>query len=154
MLPPEEYYQSLPRKRVGASVLFVNEHEQWLVLKPTYKDSWLLPGGTVEENESPRAGALREAQEEIGIEPQNVVLCGAHYGAVQGVRTEVIRFTFFGGVLSAEQQARITLPPGEIAAFKFVSADEAKKLLGSGFGDSISLCIEALQVGKVAYGEY
>lgn len=43
--------------RVGAMV----------IVEPTYKQGWKIPGGAVEDGESPRAGAVREVAEELGI---------------------------------------------------------------------------------------
>jgi 8-oxo-dGTP pyrophosphatase MutT (NUDIX family) len=39
-----------------------------LVVNPTYKPRWELPGGAVEEDESPDTAAVREIAEELGIE--------------------------------------------------------------------------------------
>ncbi|MFH0988218.1 MAG: NUDIX hydrolase, partial [Parcubacteria group bacterium] len=63
-----EYLDSLPKKRMGAGVLFLNEQKELLIVNPTYKDHWAVPGGSVEENESPRQACLREIKEELGIE--------------------------------------------------------------------------------------
>lgn len=42
------------------------ENGQVLLLYRTDKDYWELPGGTVEEGETPRQAAAREAEEEMG----------------------------------------------------------------------------------------
>lgn len=49
-----------PRKRVGAGVTIVDEDFRILLVEPTYKDTWEIPGGSVEPGESPREGARRE----------------------------------------------------------------------------------------------
>ena len=41
-----------------------------LLLKPTYKDHWLFPGGVIEAHESPRKACMREVKEETGIDCQ------------------------------------------------------------------------------------
>ena len=38
-----------------------------LVVEPTYKTSWELPGGSVEADESPRDACAREVEEELGL---------------------------------------------------------------------------------------
>lgn len=53
LLPEKEYLESLPKKRMGVGVLFFSG-DKILILKPTYKDYWLLPGGAIDLNESPR----------------------------------------------------------------------------------------------------
>ncbi|WP_405495010.1 NUDIX domain-containing protein [Nocardia sp. NBC_00511] len=62
-----EYVAALPRKRMGAGALFVDELDRVLLVEPTYKDYWELPGGVVEANESPLAAAVREIDEELGL---------------------------------------------------------------------------------------
>lgn len=51
------------RKRIAADVLIRDEAGRVLLVDPTYKDGWDLPGGMVEANESPRAAAARELGE-------------------------------------------------------------------------------------------
>ncbi len=64
---PEEFHASLPRKRMGAGVVFINARQQVLLVNPTYKPTWELPGGAVEHDESPRDAARREVGEELGL---------------------------------------------------------------------------------------
>ena len=47
----KNYYSTLPTKRMGAAVIFFNQKKEILIVKPTYKDHWSLPGGTVNKNE-------------------------------------------------------------------------------------------------------
>jgi 8-oxo-dGTP pyrophosphatase MutT (NUDIX family) len=35
------------------------------LLEPTYKEDWEIPGGIIEENESPREACKREVLEEL-----------------------------------------------------------------------------------------
>jgi 8-oxo-dGTP pyrophosphatase MutT (NUDIX family) len=64
---PDEVWAALPRKRVGAGVVLLDGAGRVLLVEPTYKPGWETPGGMVEANESPRAAAARECQEEIGV---------------------------------------------------------------------------------------
>ena len=50
----------LPRKRVGAGVLFFDAEGRVLLVEPTHKDDWEIPGGWVEADESPYESAIRE----------------------------------------------------------------------------------------------
>lgn len=61
-----EYAKRLPRKRIVAC-LVAYHGGGLLAVKPTYREGWLLPGGTVEAGESPAAGCVRETWEELGL---------------------------------------------------------------------------------------
>jgi 8-oxo-dGTP pyrophosphatase MutT (NUDIX family) len=69
---------------VGAAVLLVYPHDDTLHLALTVRGSGLrnhtgqvsLPGGRVDEGETIETAALREANEEIGIDPAMVELLG------------------------------------------------------------------------------
>ncbi|WP_078897259.1 NUDIX hydrolase [Streptomyces rimosus] len=56
-----------PRKRVAADVLLRNTHGTYLLVQPTYKPGWDLPGGMAEANEAPEDAAVREVKEELGV---------------------------------------------------------------------------------------
>ena len=58
----------LPRVPVSAGALLHDGTGRILVLKPTYKSGWTVPGGQVEEDgESPWEGCRREVAEETGL---------------------------------------------------------------------------------------
>ena len=62
--PAEVVY---PKKTIAGGALFFNAQGRLLIVKPTYRGHWSIPGGVVEEGESPRAGCTREVWEEIGL---------------------------------------------------------------------------------------
>ena len=55
------------RKRVATDVLIRDTGGNVLLVNPTYKPHWDLPGGMAEANEPPRAAAERELREELGL---------------------------------------------------------------------------------------
>src|SRR3954462_11446631 len=57
----------MARPRVAAGVLVHDAQGRVLMVRPTYKDGWDIPGGYVEPDESPTAAAQREFQEELGV---------------------------------------------------------------------------------------
>ena len=49
--------------RVAAGVLFRDVEGRILLVKPSYKEGWDIPGGYVEPGESPKQAAAREVRE-------------------------------------------------------------------------------------------
>jgi ADP-ribose pyrophosphatase YjhB (NUDIX family) len=47
-----DFYQQLPRKRIGAGALITDEDGRVLMVEPTYKEHWEIPGGVVERGET------------------------------------------------------------------------------------------------------
>jgi len=47
--------------------LITNAADEVMLVKPTYRDAWELPGGLAEVGESPRAATRRELLEELGL---------------------------------------------------------------------------------------
>jgi 8-oxo-dGTP diphosphatase len=64
----DDYVRSLPRKRMAAGALFVDSVSRILLVDPVYRDTWDLPGGAVEAEESPYAACRREVAEELGLD--------------------------------------------------------------------------------------
>ncbi len=61
---------------VGVRLVMVR-HGQVLLIRHTYHDGWLLPGGGVKKGETLEAAARREACEEIGADLGELRLLGA-----------------------------------------------------------------------------
>ena len=64
----DQYIASLARKRMAAGALFRDKDGRVLLVDPTYKPTWDLPGGAVEKEESPYAACRREVAEELGLD--------------------------------------------------------------------------------------
>jgi 8-oxo-dGTP diphosphatase len=117
------------RKRVAADVLFRDADGRILLVDPTYKPDWDVPGGMAEANEPPQAAARREVREELGLDVELGALLCVDWVSPHGPWDDTLVFLFDGGVLSEEQQAKLTLRDGELRAFRFCTADEAATLL-------------------------
>ena len=89
----------MPRKRAAATMLFTDPAGRVLVVKPTYKPRWELPGGAVEDGESPGTAAAREVAEELGIDRAAGVLLAVDYVPADSVRTEGLIVVFDGGTI-------------------------------------------------------
>lgn len=149
----EEYLQDLPRKRMASGVLFVNCVNEILIVKTTYKEGWNLPGGVIEENESPLEACSREVSEELGVSGQNYKLLCIDYTLPTEGRNESLQFVFFGGILSQDQINSIILPPDELEEFAFKPIQEAIALLHPRIQKRAEESFNALIKNEVVYLE-
>ncbi|MFD0412171.1 NUDIX domain-containing protein [Kitasatospora sp. NPDC127116] len=93
---------------------------------------WNFPGGNVEHGETPFTTALREAREELGLDlatenPQVLrrrLVAVVHEQAGSLLPVPACGYVFDGGVLTAEQQARIRLDPAEHTEWRFETAHD------------------------------
>jgi ADP-ribose pyrophosphatase YjhB (NUDIX family) len=115
------YYESLPKKRMGAGCLLFNESKEVLLVKPTYKPVWEIPGGVVEQNESPKQCCQREVLEELGLNRAIGSLLVIDYSHPSGAKTESLMFIFNGGMLHDAEIATIQLQTKELSEFTFFS---------------------------------
>lgn len=65
-----EHEAKMAHPRVAAGALFFDQAGRVLMVEPSYKDYWDIPGGYVETGESPLQAAAREVREELGITPR------------------------------------------------------------------------------------
>lgn len=147
------WQESLPKKRMGAGALFLDEQGRLLLVNPTYKPQWEIPGGIVELDESPRQACIREVQEEIGLLKPMERLLSIDYKAGHASRTEALMFIFWGGVLTPEEIADIRLPAAELSEYRFVTLAEALPLLTTLLGERVRRSLEILPTERTLYLE-
>jgi len=146
------YYNNLPQKRSASGALFLNKKGEVLLVKPTYKDGWGIPGGTVENNESPLLACKRETKEELGLTLKNFKFLLAYYQP-KATKPECYHFVFYGGVLSTKEAAKIRLPEKELSEFKFFKPSIAAKLTSKETGEKILAGIKIIKSKKAEYLE-
>ncbi|NUN05324.1 MAG: NUDIX hydrolase [Bdellovibrio sp.] len=124
----QEFYSSLPKKRIGAGVLLFYRGTL-LIVQPTYNSGWILPGGTVEGEESPLEGLLREVKEELSLSIQPTHLLSVDYISNRDVKGEYIQFLFAAEELTEQQAQSIQLQEYELRDYSFVNFAKALELL-------------------------
>ena len=153
MIDRKLWLESLPKKRMGAGALFQDEQGRLLLVNPTYKPQWEIPGGIVEQNESPRQACRREVYEEIGLTKPIERLLSISYAAANDRRTEGLMFIFWGGVLTPAEIEMIRLPVTELSEYRFVTLAEALSLLAPTLGERVRRSLEILPTEQTLYLE-
>jgi len=119
----QTYLGNLPKKRMGSGCLLFDSSGRVLLVKPTYKPVWEIPGGVVELNESPKQCCQREIKEEIGLAVKIGDLLVVDYNSHEDIKTESLMFIFNGGILTEEEIENIHLKPDELSEYGFFRQD-------------------------------
>lgn len=153
MSAPGDFTATLPRKRMASAVLFRDHDGRILLVEPTYKDDWELPGGTVEADESPYDAAVRELKEELGLSVTPGRLLVVDWVPPLPNRTEGIMFVFDGGLLAASRTAEIRLPAQELRGWSWSTLAEARRRLSPLLARRAAAALEAVTDGGTRYLE-
>jgi 8-oxo-dGTP diphosphatase len=120
----------LPRVPVSAGALIFDRAGRLLILKPTYKSGWTIPGGIMEaDGETPWQACQREVGEECGLQVNRGRLACMDFRLWRDGNPGGIRFLFDCGALPDSALAKIVLQPEEISEHRLVSVAEAFMLL-------------------------
>lgn len=151
-MEPVAWRASLPGKRMGAGALIRDPQGRVLVVEPTYKDSWEVPGGVVEADESPRQACAREIREELGLELVPGRLLVWEWQGPEPDRTESVMLVFDGGVLP--DLDAVHLQREELASARFVPADGLADLLAERLVRRLHAALRALDAGVLVELEH
>jgi ADP-ribose pyrophosphatase YjhB (NUDIX family) len=123
--------QAAPTVPASASALIFDRKGRLLILKPTYKAGWTIPGGVMEaDGETPWQACQREVREECGLEVIHARLaCVDFRPAPDDDPGGGIRFLFDCGALTDDQLRSVELEHGEVAAHMIVPLPQALKML-------------------------
>jgi 8-oxo-dGTP diphosphatase len=149
-MPPDVYVASLARKRMAAGSLCRDRAGRVLLVDPVYRDTWDLPGGAVEAEESPQAACRREVAEELGLDRPVGRVLALDWVPSRPERPEGLIVVYDGGVFGANDIDAIVVPEGELAGYAFVRPDQVPRRVTPLVARRISACLEALAAGAVA----
>lgn len=135
------------RPLVSSGAAFFDDEGRILLVDPIYRDLWNLPGGGVDDGETPHQACVREVREELGLTPPIGGLLLTAWTPAK------LYFVFDGGVLSARQRAEITLSPDELAAHAFVPAEQARTMLPDPLRPMLAEVLQARADGTTRYLE-
>jgi 8-oxo-dGTP pyrophosphatase MutT (NUDIX family) len=149
----QNFTETLPRKRMAAAVLFTDGADRVLLVEPTYKEHWELPGGCVEANESPYAAAVREVDEELGLAVTPGRLIVVDWVPPRPDHTEGVMVVFDGGSLLAERAAEIRLPSGELSGWAWCTPSDCAERLSPLLARRVRWALDAAACGVTHYLE-
>jgi 8-oxo-dGTP diphosphatase len=151
-MPDAAYYASLPRTRGAAAALLLDDLGRILLVKPTYKEGWFLPGGVIEEGESPLTACVRECDEELGLVPRLDGLVCVDWGSPKdGV--DAVNVYVFAGPIGPDQVAAIRLPPDELSDHVLVAPEKVPELAPPHIARRLGPALRGLAEGRAYYLE-
>ena len=119
----------LPTIPASAGTMVRDRQGRLLILKPTYKRGWTIPGGVVEVGESPWEACRREAKEECGLDVTAGRLACVDFRRPRPGRPGGMRFLFDCGVFDDTVLGTVVIDPVEIAESRVLPLDAALPLL-------------------------
>jgi 8-oxo-dGTP diphosphatase len=143
----------MAQPRVAAGALFHDTAGRILLLRPTYKDYWDIPGGYVEPGESPYAACVREIREELGITPPLGKLLVTDWAPAEREGDKIL-YIFDGGTLDDDDLTRIAFEDGEIAEYRYVGPRDLDNLVPARLTRRLHLALAARRENRAIYAEH
>jgi 8-oxo-dGTP diphosphatase len=141
-----------PRKIVAAGALILDGSGRLLIVKPTYRQGWNMPGGVVDANEAPADACHRELLEELALDLEVGRLLALDWRPDRG-QGDSMQLIFEGPTLTAAEVARIRVPEDEIAEHRFLPIEEAIAMLPERMRPRVAAAVESLARGVPIYLE-
>lgn len=141
------------RKRIAAKGVIRDEDGRFLLVNPSYKEYWDLPGGMAEANESPGDALVREVAEELGVEARVNHLLAVDWIGPHDPWDDQIVFVFDTEALTGEVVANLKITDKEISDFAFFSLEDAKRHLRDDMAARLERAARAMETNRVHYTE-
>jgi 8-oxo-dGTP diphosphatase len=139
------------RKRVSAHAIVRDSSGRILLVDPTYKPDWDLPGGMAGANEPPADALCRELREELGLDIKVGNLLCVDWVSPHGPWDDPLNFIFDCGALSSSDIKGLQPIDRELRAFEFCDEGQAKERLRPYVWRRASAALEALETRRARY---
>ncbi|MCZ7420587.1 NUDIX hydrolase [Verrucosispora sp. WMMA2121] len=139
----------MTRVRAAAGIILRDKASRVLLVSPTYKDVWEIPGGMVEPDESPADACVREVREELGLSVSAGALLCVDWVPASPPWDGGLMFVFDGGVLTPDQIATIRLSPDELGRFDFIKPERLDEVLIPRLARRVAAAVAAIGRGGV-----
>lgn len=142
----------IPRIPASAGALVWDRKGRLLILKPTYKGGWTIPGGIIEaDGETPWEACRRETREECGLEVRHGRLVCVDFLRPRPGRPGGMRFLFSCGTFRDSALSGIVLQEAEISAYRLARVDQALRWLSGPVRRRVTAAVN--NSGKLRYLE-
>ena len=142
----------IPRIPASAGALIWDRKGRLLILKPTYKGGWTIPGGIIEaDGETPWEACRRETREECGLEVRHGRLVCVDFLRPRPGRPGGMRFLFSCGTFRDSALSDIVLQKEEISAYRLARVDRALRRLSGPVRRRVTAAVN--KPGKLRYLE-
>jgi len=121
-----------------AAAFTAGKASRLLLVKPTYKPGWDLPGGILEEGESPTAGLKREIREELGVECVLDDLACVDFIESDWEDRPVLLLMFLARFRGSDKP-RFRLQPDELCDSQFYKFGQARHLVSTRMRDRLDI---------------
>jgi 8-oxo-dGTP diphosphatase len=120
----------LPRIPASSGALIFDARGRLLVVNPTYKAHWTIPGGIMEaDGETPWEACRREVREEVGLTVEHGRLVAVDFLRPKPAKPGGMRFLFDCGALDASVLDAIVLQEDELSEHRLEDPPQALALL-------------------------
>jgi 8-oxo-dGTP diphosphatase len=134
----------LPRIPASAGALISDGAGRLLIVNPTYKAHWSIPGGIMEaDGETPWEACRREVREEVGLDVGRGRLVVADFLRPKPGKPGGLRFLFDCGVLPGDLLSTIVLQDEELSEYRLLDPTEALALLSGPLRRRVGAALEA-----------
>ncbi|WP_335872935.1 NUDIX hydrolase [Bacillus sp. 2205SS5-2] len=124
---------SPPKHIISAATIVINERREILLIKGP-KRGWEMPGGQVEEGESLKEAAIREAKEETGVDIEVLKFCGVF----QNINNSICNTLF----LAKPVGGKLTTSPESLEVGFFPIEQALEMVTWNNFRQRIKLCLD------------
>ncbi|MFE1794274.1 NUDIX domain-containing protein [Streptomyces sp. NPDC059525] len=145
------YYAAQPSPLVAATGIVLDAGGRVLVLTPSYKDGLELPGGTVEDTETPEEGLARELKEELDLTVPVGRLLAVDSCRPGVLGRSLVVHVYLVGPLSDERAGALSFPDGEVSEARWLAPEEALRELSARLAARLRAALAALYSGSLAH---
>ncbi|MEU6295576.1 NUDIX hydrolase [Streptomyces erythrochromogenes] len=140
-----------PAPLVAATGIVLDTRGRVLVPSTSCATGQELPGGTVEETETPEQGLARELREELGLHVPVGRLLAVDSRPAGPLGRSLIVHVHLVGPLSPQDAAALSRTDGEVAAARWLRPEEACAVLPAPVASRLRAGLAALRTGSFAH---